>query len=140
MNVHAVLAHMERHVRRMEKVVREILFDHVALVAEADDEVVESLVAVDLHHVPQHRTAADLDHRFRPHAGLFGDARPQSAGQDDDLHGCPTCSVLLPRASPAGSDLPCACMSELGGTPSAAVSAKLIRSRSNTIGFSRTWP
>ena len=45
-----------------------IRFSDVLLMnAEADNEIVESIMAVDLHDVPQDRTAAHLNHRFRAH-------------------------------------------------------------------------
>ena len=41
-----VVAHVEGHVGHVQEVVGEVLLDHVALVAEADHEVVEAVVAV----------------------------------------------------------------------------------------------
>ena len=43
---HRVVAHVEGHVGHVQEVVREVLLDHVALVAEAHDEVAEAVVAV----------------------------------------------------------------------------------------------
>src|SRR5262249_31719729 len=77
----------ERDVRHVQRVVGEILLDEIALVAEADDEVVEAVGGVDLHDVPQDRPAADLDHRLRTEMRLFADARAHAAGEDHDLHG-----------------------------------------------------
>ena len=42
---HPVFAKVERDVRLMQEVVREIFLDHVALVAKADDEVVDAVAA-----------------------------------------------------------------------------------------------
>ena len=43
-DLHAVLGEIEGHVRRVEEVVGEVLLDHVALVAKADDEVGDAVV------------------------------------------------------------------------------------------------
>ena len=45
-------------------VVEEVLLDHVALVAEADDEVVVPEVRVVLHDVEQDRPVGDGHHRL----------------------------------------------------------------------------
>ena len=55
---------VERHVGVVQEVVGEVLLDHVALVAEADHEVGEAVLAVDLHDVPEDRVLADLGHRL----------------------------------------------------------------------------
>jgi hypothetical protein len=72
MDLDGVVAQVEGHVGHVEEVVGEVLLDDVALVAEADHEVVEAVVAVDLHDVPQDRPLADLDHRLGLGGGLLG--------------------------------------------------------------------
>ena len=52
-------------------VVQEVILDHVAAIAEAEDELAHSVVGVHLHDVPQDGAAADLDHRFGAEFGLF---------------------------------------------------------------------
>ena len=79
--------HVERDVRHVQEVVGEVLLDDVALVAAADDEVVDAVRRVDLHDVPEDRLAADLDHRLRLQIALFGDPRAEPAGENDGLHG-----------------------------------------------------
>ena len=46
------------NVRGVQEVVREVLLDDVLLVACADDELVKTVVAVQLHDVPQNRHPA----------------------------------------------------------------------------------
>ncbi|MNM82275.1 hypothetical protein D3C81_943020 [compost metagenome] len=70
----------------MQEIVGEVLLDHIALVAQADDEVIDAKVRVDLHDVPDDRLAAYLDHRFWPQVGFFADTRTQAAGQNDCFH------------------------------------------------------
>jgi len=55
----------------MQKIVRKIFFDDIALVSEANDEFIEAVRLVDLHDVPDDRLAADLDHWFGPQMGFF---------------------------------------------------------------------
>jgi hypothetical protein len=81
-----VAGEVEGHVARVQVVVREELLDDVALVAQADDEVVDPVGRVDLHDVPEDRLVADLDHRLRAHAGLLAHARAEAAGEDHGLH------------------------------------------------------
>ena len=82
----AIGPRVDRHVGGVQEVVGEILLDHVALVAEADDEIVDAVMGVDLHDVPEDRLAADLDHRLRPQVGFLGDAGAQAAREDDRFH------------------------------------------------------
>ena len=95
-DLHRVVAHVEGHVGHVEEVVGEVLLDDVALVAEADHEVAEPVVAVDLHDVPEDRPLADLHHGLGPGGGLLREPRAESAGEDDDLHDAP--ASPLPRA------------------------------------------
>ena len=65
MNLHRVLADVERHVCLVEVIVRKVFLEEIALVAEAHHELVQPVPGVDLHDVPDDRLAADLDHWFR---------------------------------------------------------------------------
>ena len=49
-----VLRHVEGDVRLMQKIVREIFLDHVALVTKAYDELRYAECCVQLHDVPEH--------------------------------------------------------------------------------------
>ena len=79
---------IESDVRHVQGVVREELLDHVALVAKADDEIVDAVGAVHFHDVPQDRATADFDQRFGAEACLFAQARAEAAGEDDGFHKC----------------------------------------------------
>ena len=82
----AVGPRVDRHVGSVEEVVGEILLDHIALVAEADDEILDAVMGVDLHHVPENRHAADLDHRLGPEVRFLRNAGAQAARQNDRFH------------------------------------------------------
>jgi hypothetical protein len=60
--------------------------DHVALVAEAKDEVLVPMVGVGLHDMPEDGPVADGEHRFWPVFGFFAQARAAPTAQDDDFH------------------------------------------------------
>ena len=62
------------NVRGVQEVVREIFLDDVLLVARADDELVKTVVAVQLHDVPQNRHPAQLHHGLRLELAFFTDA------------------------------------------------------------------
>jgi len=55
-----------------------------ALVAARYKKLLEAVIRVYGHDVPDQWLAADLDHGLRPRAALFGDARTLAACEDDD--------------------------------------------------------
>ena len=67
-------------------VVEEVLLDALALVAEAEDEVVVAPRRVVLHDVPEDRPVADRDHRLRDPLRLLAHPHAETAAEDDDLH------------------------------------------------------
>src|SRR5665648_333868 len=85
MDLQALVADIEGDIAVVKKIVREVLFDHVALVTQADDEIVETIVAVDLHDMPEDRLISDLDHRFRLQMSLFRDTSAKTSCEDDYL-------------------------------------------------------
>ena len=87
MDMHLVAAHVESDVGHVQEVVGEVLFDHIALVAQADHEVIDSIVGIDLHDVPKNRLAADFDHWLGAQVGFFTDAGAKAPGEDDGFHG-----------------------------------------------------
>src|SRR6476660_1515892 len=89
MHLHPVFGQMESHIRHMKEVVSKIFLDYVALITQANDEIRQSIMAVDFHDLPQDRTPADLNHRLRLDRSLFRNARTQSARKNDDLHDLP---------------------------------------------------
>ncbi len=87
-HLHGAFGQVERHVARVQVVVGEVLLDQVALVAKADDEVLDPVGGIHLHDVPQHRLAADLHHRLWAQGGLLAQARAEATGQYHGLHSC----------------------------------------------------
>lgn len=87
-DLHAVGAQVEGHVGHVQVVVGEVFLDDVALVATADDEVLDAMGGVELHDVPEDRLAADLDHGLGLEVGFLGKSGAETAGEDDGFHGC----------------------------------------------------
>lgn len=83
----AARADVDGEVTVHEFEVEEILFDHLALVAEADDEVAKSEVGVVFHDVPKNGALADRDHGFRAEFSFFAQARALATGKDDNFDG-----------------------------------------------------
>jgi hypothetical protein len=79
-------AHVEGRARRAQHIVAKILLDDVALVAAADDEVVDPVCAVDFQDVPEDRLLADFDHRLGSDAGLLGKPSAETARKYYSLH------------------------------------------------------
>jgi len=85
-HIHRLGAEVERDVAGLEEVAGEVLLDQVALVAQADHELVDPVDRVELHHVPEHRAAPDLDHRLGLDGRLFGEAGAETTGENYDFH------------------------------------------------------
>ena len=71
----AALADVNTNVAVHRAVVKEVVPDHVALVAETENEIHDPEVGVELHDVPEDRLSTDLDHRLRSDLGLLREAR-----------------------------------------------------------------
>src|ERR1051326_2975386 len=99
MYFHAVISGVERYVGHVEKIVREVLLDHVSFVSTADDEIANPIMGIDFHDVPENRLPAYFDHRFRLEVRLFRDSSPESSGEYDGLHKrCHSCRRFTEEA------------------------------------------
>ena len=67
----------------MQKVVRKVLLDDVALAATANDEVIDTVVGISLQDVPQDWLTADLDHGLGLGVSFFAYASTQASGKND---------------------------------------------------------
>lgn len=52
MDLHAVCAHVDRHIGHVEEVVRKVFLDHISFVAAADHELIHAVSGINLHDVP----------------------------------------------------------------------------------------
>jgi len=74
-------------VASVPEVIAEIIADHFALVAEAEDEILVAVVGVGLHDVPEDGAIADGEHRLGAELGFLLQARAAPTAKDDDFHG-----------------------------------------------------
>ena len=79
-------AELQRHVAAMPLVIIEVLLDHLALVAKAEDEFLEPVVGVEFHNMPEDRARSDRHHGLRSEFRFLAQARAQSAAENDDFH------------------------------------------------------
>ena len=86
MHLHAVRTQVEGDIGHVQEIVSEIFLDQVALVAAADDEVVDAVGGVELHDMPEDGLAADLDHGLGLEVGFFGETGAEATGEDDRFH------------------------------------------------------
>ena len=77
---------VEGHIAGVEKVVSEIFFDDIALVATADDKFVDTMKAIGFENMPENRFAANVNHRFGLKMDLFADSRTKSASKNNSFH------------------------------------------------------
>src|SRR5262245_46837525 len=77
-------------------VVEEILLDHVASIAEAEDEVIVTEVRVVRHQGPDDRTVPDVDHRLGDRLRMLPEASTQPAAEQHNFQG----SALRAPTSP----------------------------------------
>src|SRR5262249_28877989 len=75
------------YVTAKRAVVGEVLFNVFTLVAEGDHKILEPVVRILPHDMPEDGAPADLDHRFRPNLGLFREATAEPTGYNRYLHG-----------------------------------------------------
>src|SRR5262245_39522727 len=66
--------------------VQEVFLDDFSAIAQRNDELLHAVRGVDVHDVPEHRLAADFDHRLRSEHSLFREPRAKPAGQNHCLH------------------------------------------------------
>ena len=78
-------------------VVEEVLLDDLALVAQAEDELLVAEIGVVLHEMPQDRSVADLHHRLGHRIAVLANAHALSAAEEDDLHSAQPCDKRAVR-------------------------------------------
>ncbi|MNY47304.1 hypothetical protein D3C86_1825650 [compost metagenome] len=77
----------------MQKVIGEIFLDQVAFIATADDKIIDAVLRVDLHDVPENWSISNLNHRFGTGTCFFADPSPQAASQNYRFHKRSSCDL-----------------------------------------------
>ena len=70
----------------VQEIIREILLDHMLLIPGADHKIVEAVMAVELHDMPEDRHAAQIHHGLWFELAFFGNARSEAAGENNNFH------------------------------------------------------
>lgn len=86
MHFHLVLRHVKSDIRHVQKVVGKVFLDQIALITEANHEVIDAMAGVDFHDVPENRLSADIHHGFGASSSLLGKAGAKSTRQYHGLH------------------------------------------------------
>jgi len=95
-------------------IIQEVILDHVAAIAQAENELPHPVVRIHFHDVPQDRPPSDLHHRLGTEFRLLAKASAQSTAQYDNFH-IPVLkafSGIRPATSRRGAScfLGCACV------------------------------
>ena len=95
--------------------VQEVLSDHMALPAQAKDEVLVTEMRVILHQVPEDRPRAERDHRFGNRFGIVADPQALAAAKQNNFHGYTSTSGMgtTNRASQSRAYASCVMISSL---------------------------
>jgi hypothetical protein len=48
----------------MHEIMRKIFFNHISAVAQANNEIIEAIMRINLHDMPKYRLASDFNHRL----------------------------------------------------------------------------
>ena len=59
----------------MQEIVGKIFLDHIPFIPAADDEIINAVMGVGFHDMPQDRLATNLYHGFGPDRGLLSYSR-----------------------------------------------------------------
>lgn len=81
-----VVGKVKGDITMMQKIMGEIFLDHITLIPQADDELIDAIVRIDLHDVPEDRLAADLYHGLGLEMGLLADPGTETAGKNYSFH------------------------------------------------------
>src|SRR3954454_17066974 len=81
-----LLAEEERRVANIPEIIPEVLLNHLTFVAEAEDELFETVMRIRFHDVPENRPVADRQHWFRAKLRFFTESRALTATEDNYFH------------------------------------------------------
>lgn len=70
----------------MQKIVGEVFLYDIALVPAANHKIVNAVMRISLHDMPQDRLTSDLDHGFGANRSFLTNSRSQASGKDNCFH------------------------------------------------------
>lgn len=70
----------------MAEVIGKIFLDDILLVATTDDKLVDTVMAVSLHDMPQDGLPSDFNHRFGDQIGRFAQTCTEATSKNHRFH------------------------------------------------------
>src|SRR5215831_10903724 len=93
------IAKSNREVIHAGFVIQKEIFNLISFITQAKYEVLQPIVSVVLHDMPQHGPASDFDHRFRAYLGFFAQPSALASAEDNNLHRLIPAGLLMSRSS-----------------------------------------
>jgi hypothetical protein len=81
-----IFAEFDGDIIIVQHVMVEIFLDRFTLIAEAKDELVESIMGVMFHDVPEDGFRPDFDHGFWPKFSFLAQASSHASTENDNFH------------------------------------------------------
>ena len=82
----STIGNIESNIGHVKKVIGEVFLDDIAFVTATDHEVVDPVVGINLHDVPENGLAPDFDHWLGLQVGFFGNTGAEATGKYNCLH------------------------------------------------------
>lgn len=70
----------------VQEIICKIFLDYMLLIPGTDHKVVEAIIAIELHDMPEDRHAAQIHHGLWFELAFFGDPRSEAAGEQNYFH------------------------------------------------------
>src|ERR1700743_2867265 len=86
MYIHLITIQLDSHVRVVHIVIHEILFYKKSLIAQANNKIIEPIMTIYLHYMPENGFPPYLHHRLGTGLRFLGKPCTQAAGKNDCLH------------------------------------------------------
>src|SRR5262245_9474205 len=86
-------------------IIHHILLDYLALIAEGNDKILETIVRIVHHDVPKNRLPTNFHHWLRLHFGFFYETRAYAAGKNSYFH--TTSPLFTPAPSATATAVAC---------------------------------
>ena len=75
MYLDSICTHVKCDIRHMQEIIRKIFLDHIPFIPTADDEIINAMMGVNFHDMPQDRLATNLYHGFGSERGFLSYSR-----------------------------------------------------------------
>jgi hypothetical protein len=86
MKFDGVALEVKRKMPRTRHTTQKVVLDGRRIAAAANDKIVQTMVRIDSHDVPEHRSAADLNQRLRNGGIAFAELHSVAVGENEHFH------------------------------------------------------